>query len=48
VAHPAPGEAMFFVANGQGGHTFSSTLEAHNKAVRQLIKRKKSKPSKQG
>jgi len=48
AAHPAPGEAMFFVANGQGGHTFSSTLEAHNKAVRQLIKRNKSKPSKQG
>jgi UPF0755 protein len=39
AAHPADGEAMFFVADGQGGHTFSSTLEAHNKAVRQLIKR---------
>jgi len=48
AAHPASGEAMFFVANGQGGHTFSSTLEAHNKAVRQLIKRNKSKPSRQG
>jgi UPF0755 protein len=41
AAHPATGEAMFFVANGQGGHTFSSTLEEHNKAVRQLIKRAK-------
>ncbi len=38
AAHPADGDAMFFVANGQGGHTFSSTLEAHNRAVRQLIK----------
>ncbi len=38
AAHPAEGEAMFFVANGQGGHTFSSTLEEHNKAVQQLIK----------
>jgi UPF0755 protein len=41
AAHPAAGEAMFFVANGQGGHTFSSTLEDHNKAVRQLIKNSK-------
>ena len=47
AAHPASGEAMFFVATGQGGHTFSSTLEAHNKAVRQLIKSKQGK-SKQG
>lgn len=37
AAHPKQGEAMFFVANGQGGHTFSSTLEDHNKAVKQLI-----------
>jgi len=41
AAHPAAGEAMFFVANGQGGHTFSSTLEEHNRAVRQLIKQGK-------
>jgi UPF0755 protein len=41
AAHPAPGEAMFFVADGKGGHTFSTTLEAHNKAVRELIKRSK-------
>lgn len=44
AAHPAAGDAMFFVANGQGGHTFSATLEAHNKAVRQLIKQTKNKP----
>lgn len=43
AAHPEAGEAMFFVANGQGGHTFSSTLEAHNKAVRALIRDTKSK-----
>jgi len=48
AAHPAAGEAMFFVANGQGGHTFSSTLEEHNKAVRQLIKQKKGKSARQG
>ena len=48
AAHPAAGDAMFFVANGQGGHTFSSTLEEHNKAVRQLIKHHKSNIAKQG
>ena len=48
AAHPADGEAMFFVANGQGGHTFSSTLEAHNKAVRTLIKANKNKPVEPG
>ncbi len=39
AAHPAQGEAMFFVADGQGGHRFSTTLEAHNKAVQRLLKR---------
>jgi UPF0755 protein len=41
AAHPAAGEAMFFVADGQGGHTFSRTLDEHNKAVQQLIKQGK-------
>lgn len=41
AAHPASGETMFFVANGQGGHTFSVTLEEHNKAVRRLIEQSK-------
>jgi UPF0755 protein len=45
AAHPATTEAMFFVANGQGGHTFSSTLEAHNEAVQQLIKQSRDKPA---
>ena len=48
AAHPAAGEAMFFVANGQGGHTFSNTLEAHNKAVRTLIKANKNRPVEPG
>jgi len=48
AAHPAPGDAMFFVANGQGGHTFSSTLEGHNEAVKQLIKQSRDKPSGSG
>jgi UPF0755 protein len=33
AAHPAPGEALYFVARGDGSHVFSSTLEAHNRAV---------------
>ena len=45
AAHPASGEAMFFVANGQGGHTFSSTLEAHNAAVKALIRQSREKPA---
>ena len=42
--HPAEGEALFFVAKGDGRHYFSSTLAEHNKAVReyQINKRKKS------
>lgn len=33
AAHPAPGDALFFVATGDGGHIFSSTYEQHRKAV---------------
>lgn len=47
AAHPADGETMFFVADGKGGHTFSSTLEEHNKAVRMLIKMTRSEGQKQ-
>jgi len=39
AAQPAPGDALFFVANGQGGHTFSVTLEEHQRAVNKLIGR---------
>lgn len=39
VAAPASGTAMFFVADGQGGHVFSDTLEDHNRAVRALLER---------
>lgn len=48
AAHPAAGDAMFFVANGQGGHTFSSTLEEHNKGVKQLIDNSKKNAAAQG
>lgn len=32
--HPAPGDALYFVARGDGSHEFSATLEAHQQAVR--------------
>lgn len=32
--HPAKTNALYFVANGQGRHIFTSSLDAHNKAVR--------------
>lgn len=31
--HPASGDALYFVARGDGSHQFSSTLEQHNRAV---------------
>jgi len=48
AAHPAAGDAMFFVANGLGGHTFSSTLEDHNEAVKKLIGQSREKPTGSG
>lgn len=33
--HPAPGKALYFVARGDGTHAFSTTLEQHNRAVKQ-------------
>lgn len=32
---PAAGDALYFVARGDGSHVFSNTLEAHNAAVRE-------------
>jgi UPF0755 protein len=34
AVHPAAGDALYFVARGDGSHEFSSSLEAHNEAVR--------------
>lgn len=31
--HPTHSDALYFVARGNGTHVFSSTLEAHNRAV---------------
>ena len=40
--NPEPGNALYFVARGDGGHVFSDTLSQHNRAVRdyQLRRRK--------
>jgi UPF0755 protein len=34
AAHPAPGDALFFVARGNGAHHFSATYAEHAAAVR--------------
>lgn len=36
VMHPAKGDALYFVARGDGSHHFSATLEEHNRAVRKF------------
>ena len=32
---PAPGDALYFVARGDGSHVFTKTLKEHNRAVRE-------------
>lgn len=43
VMHPAPGDALYFVAKGDGTHQFSATLAEHNAAVKQYILGKKNR-----
>lgn len=41
TARPAAGSAMFFVADGLGGHVFSETLAEHNRAVQEYLRRQR-------
>ncbi|MEO6687798.1 MAG: endolytic transglycosylase MltG [Dokdonella sp.] len=34
--HPTSGDALYFVARGDGSHEFSPTLDAHNRAVQKF------------
>lgn len=38
AAQPADGEALYFVARGDGTHQFSTTLAEHNRAVNRYIR----------
>ncbi len=35
AVNPAPGDTLYFVATGDGGHVFSRTFREHNRAVRE-------------
>ncbi|SQI41044.1 putative aminodeoxychorismate lyase [Leminorella richardii] len=37
AAHPAKTNYLYFVADGKGGHTFTTNLQSHNQAVRQYL-----------
>ncbi len=43
--HPSDGDALFFVARGDGSHQFSATLEEHNRAVREYQLNGRSAPA---
>lgn len=42
--NPATSTAVYFVANGTGGHTFSETLKEHNSAVQKYREFEKQRP----
>lgn len=42
--HPLPGTSLYFVAKGDGSHTFSNTLEEHRVAVEKYLQLDKKSP----
>ncbi len=42
AANPADGDALYFVASGDGGHVFSATLAEHNRAVQRYLQKLRS------
>ena len=38
AAHPADTDYLYFVADGKGGHNFSTSLKEHNRKVRAWVK----------
>ena len=40
VLHPAKGNSLYFVANGDGSHNFSATLSEHNRAVQAYLRKR--------
>ena len=43
--HPADSDALYFVATGNGGHKFTTSLAAHNQAVQAYLKVMREKKS---
>ncbi len=46
VMHPEAGDALFFVARGDGSHQFSATYKEHRKAVRKYQLKRRQQPKK--
>ncbi len=38
AAHPAPGDSLYFVASGDGGHVFASSLAEHQRNVDRYLR----------
>lgn len=47
ATHPEPGNALYFVASGSGGHVFSANLADHNRAVSNYVKLQRDKKQQQ-